>query len=64
MGCEKDLRLLISKYLDGEVTPDERGQVDDHLCTCVPCRDFLSILRRNETLVAEALSQAPFGARS
>lgn len=39
------LRELLSAYLDGEVTEEERLQVDAHLEACVSCRGELEQLR-------------------
>lgn len=58
MSCTIDIRFLISKSIDGEVTADERTQVDDHLSECAGCRDFRNVLLRNEALLAGALKSS------
>ena len=40
--------LLLSAYLDGEVTPDERAAAESHLESCAPCRSFIDTVRRAE----------------
>src|SRR5215211_4896815 len=35
-GCD-DIELLISKYVDGEATPEEREEVDAHIAACDAC---------------------------
>lgn len=56
MDCKECVWPLISKYIDDELMPHLRRQVDDHLSDCGTCRDFLEILTRNEHLVSNALS--------
>ena len=43
---------LLSTYLDGQVTPQERGQVEQHLRACAGCADELRTLRYATTLLA------------
>jgi len=33
-----DVESVVTPYVDGEVTPDERHAVDEHLRACGPCR--------------------------
>jgi hypothetical protein len=44
MDCS-EIRPLISYYLDGEASPDERERVERHLATCEDCRRVLSEYR-------------------
>jgi hypothetical protein len=44
MDCS-EIRPLISYYLDGEASPDEREQVERHLATCEDCRRVLAEYR-------------------
>lgn len=37
MEC-KEIREMISAYVDGEALPDEARQVEEHLGTCAECR--------------------------
>lgn len=55
MSCKERIRILTSKCIDDEATPDERGEVEAHLRGCAECRAFRDALRFNERLVAEAL---------
>lgn len=48
-GC-KETRDLLSPYLEGELTPEERAGVESHLGECEDCRIDLDLLRR--TVVA------------
>ncbi len=43
----------LSGYLDGQVTPEERRQVEAHLDACPACRTTLADLQRTVALVAE-----------
>ncbi|MEA2576052.1 MAG: hypothetical protein QOH93_3350, partial [Chloroflexia bacterium] len=44
MNCG-EVRPLISAYLDGEVTPEERRSVERHLASCEECRHVLAEYR-------------------
>src|SRR5438552_4108333 len=44
MDC-KAIRPLISYYYDGEASPEERVQVEQHLATCADCRQVLAQYR-------------------
>jgi len=43
MDC-KDIDGLLTAYLEGEVTPEEEGQVEKHLADCPRCRGELESL--------------------
>jgi hypothetical protein len=60
-ACPDDIKTLLSKLVDGELTPDERAQVDEHVAACAPCRELLDLFRKNETLVSNALGSEAFG---
>ena len=34
----EEIKILISAYFDGEVTPSEQNIVEEHLNTCVSCQ--------------------------
>src|SRR6185503_3486391 len=37
----EEIKILISAYIDGEVTPSEKDIVEDHLTSCPSCqKDF------------------------
>ena len=44
MSCER-IQDLLSPYLDGELAPAERAEVDAHLAGCLDCADLLGRLR-------------------
>ena len=36
-----ELKILLSAYIDGEVTPSEKDMLEDHLVSCQSCqKDF------------------------
>jgi hypothetical protein len=61
MSCGDDLKTLLSRYVDGELSPEERARVDEHVAACVPCRDLLQLFQKNESLLSNALSTESFG---
>jgi hypothetical protein len=60
MACEK-FGLLLSKYVDDELSLEERKLVDSHVAGCQECRETLAIFLRNEGLISDALSSSAFG---
>ncbi|MCL0092788.1 zf-HC2 domain-containing protein [Dehalococcoidia bacterium] len=54
MNC-KDIGQLLVAYLDGEVTPGERGAIDAHLSTCPGCREDLEALTITQKRFRQAL---------
>lgn len=52
--------ILISRYLDDEVSPEERDQIDSHIRECELCDDFWQVLQRNERLIQDALRESGF----
>jgi hypothetical protein len=61
MPCGDDFKTLLSRYVDGELTPEERTRVDEHVAACVSCRELLQIFQKNESLLSNALSTESFG---
>ncbi len=55
----EDWRLLISAYCDGEVTPEERVQVEAHLAACAECAQTLEVYRRLGRAVRALPRSAP-----
>jgi anti-sigma factor RsiW len=51
MSCER-IQDLLSPYLDGELAPAERAEVDAHLAGCPDCADLLGRLRTALTAFA------------
>ncbi|MBI3098864.1 MAG: zf-HC2 domain-containing protein [Planctomycetes bacterium] len=62
MACE-GFGLLLSRYVDGEGTPEERASVERHVAMCAGCRAEMKEFEQHEALVASALSSGPFGDR-
>ncbi|MDD4860283.1 MAG: zf-HC2 domain-containing protein [Dehalococcoidales bacterium] len=63
MKCN-EIKELLAAYLDEEVTPDERRQIETHLSSCGECRAELDLLaatrdRLRRTLQIEAASIEP-----
>ncbi len=57
MSCE-GMGPLLSRYVDGEATGEDRAKVEAHVAACPDCRKELEIFGTNERLVAEALTGA------
>lgn len=60
-NCPDDIKTLLSKLVDGEITPDERSRAEAHVAECAPCRELLDLFRKNESLLANALESEAFG---
>jgi hypothetical protein len=60
MKCE-NIGLLLSKYVDQELTPQERKEIEEHLSACLECREVLSIFLKNDRLISSALQCDLFG---
>ena len=54
MNCE-DVRSLLQEHLDGRLTPEVRGHVENHLRGCAACRRELALL----TEVVAAIESYP-----
>ena len=61
MSCGDEMKTLLSRYVDGELPKEERAKAEDHLLSCEPCCELLSLFQKNENLVASALSTDAFG---
>ena len=61
MACGDDLKTQLSRYVDGELSSEERAHVDEHVASCAPCRELLQIFQKNESLLSNALSTESFG---
>jgi anti-sigma factor RsiW len=57
----KDLFAELSAYLDGELTPEDRVELEKHLCGCPPCIEFVQSLRRTVDLCHHYESEAAPG---
>ncbi len=51
----EDLKILISSYADGEVTPAEKDIVEEHLAVCEECRKDLAVY----TKLSSSIKQWP-----
>lgn len=61
MPCGDEMATRLSRYVDGELTPEERESVDRHVAGCESCRDLLALFQKNENLLSGALSTESFG---
>lgn len=57
MKC-KDISELLTAYLDNEVTPEEREQIQAHLSACPHCREELEVLAATQSQLRRALESA------
>ncbi len=55
MKCEATKELLAA-YLDKEVTPEERRQIEEHLADCQQCHEELKALTATQEEVRQALN--------
>lgn len=51
----------LSKYVDNELAPEERRNVEEHLKSCSGCRELLSIFLRNESMLSKSLATEQYG---
>ncbi|MGQ9636000.1 MAG: anti-sigma factor family protein [Bryobacteraceae bacterium] len=49
----------LSAYLDGELPVEERRRIEEHICGCPPCVEFLESLRRTVDLCLGLEPDAP-----
>lgn len=61
MPCPDEMKMLLSRYVDGELSAEERTRVEDHVGSCAECRELLALFQRHENLLADALSGDAFG---
>lgn len=54
-NCNHD---LLEKYLDNELTHDEKLFVEDHLKSCPSCQDYLKILERLSEMIKQPVYEA------
>ncbi len=53
--CKKLIEFLMS-YLDGEMPPEQRREVDRHLAVCPSCLNYLRTYERTVRLGREAFA--------
>ena len=58
--CDRALEL-ISLELDGELTPEEHAELEEHLAACGECRGAAEELRQLHTLLPELEEEVPKG---
>lgn len=51
MECER-FEELLSPYLEGDLTREQKRLVDDHLHTCASCAELLSLMKEAKTSLA------------
>lgn len=49
----RELVELVTEYLEGSLTPDERARFEDHIMTCPPCRSHLDQMRHTIDLIGQ-----------
>jgi anti-sigma factor RsiW len=54
----KDSIDLLREYTDGELTDELRAKLEDHLCDCPPCEDFLRTYKETPGVCRQALKAA------
>ncbi len=55
MDIEERMGLLISRYMDNELSEEETRLVENHTLVCAPCRDALEIYKKNEKILNSTL---------
>ena len=54
--CKDSVELLL-EYLDGELTPELRRKLEEHLGGCTPCEDFLKSYSATPAICRKALAR-------
>jgi anti-sigma factor RsiW len=49
----KDIVRELSDYMDAEITPELRAQMEVHLCACRHCKVLVDTTRKTLTLVSD-----------
>ena len=49
----KEILQELSQYLDEEITPELRAQMEVHLCACRHCKVLVDTTRKTLTLVSD-----------
>jgi hypothetical protein len=49
MNC-RELAELLCDFIDGDLTPEQRQHIEDHLCNCRPCVIYVETYRLTITL--------------
>ncbi|MBI4333877.1 MAG: zf-HC2 domain-containing protein [Chloroflexi bacterium] len=48
----QEVREQLSAYMDGQLTPSEKGSIDRHLASCQPCQEELASLRATKNVLS------------
>lgn len=62
LAC-RDLVRKVSDYLDGDLPPDWRASIDDHLSACDGCTNYLDQIRQTVALLEQIDTKSPSPAR-
>lgn len=46
MKCEKIQEFILTDYLDGQLTEDQKNTIESHLAQCSRCREFAETARK------------------
>ncbi len=49
----------LSEYLDGELSPEARRKLEEHICGCAPCLEFIESLQKTVDLCRELGAGSP-----
>ena len=52
MKCA-DIQKLINRYVDGEINPEEKSIVQEHIASCTACKEFSSDIAAIKTDIAK-----------
>ncbi|WP_437672603.1 anti-sigma factor family protein [Sorangium sp. So ce131] len=63
LDCD-ELVEVVTDYLEGALSPEERTRFEHHLVYCPPCATYLRQVRDTRRLVAELRSPGPTEAKS
>src|SRR3989338_7883567 len=63
MKCCDEMGLMLSRYVDGELAPEEKAAVATHCEECADCRQMLDRFLRNDHIAADAFANMQFGDR-
>ena len=54
MNC-RELAELLCDFIDGDLTPEQRQHIEDHLCRCPPCVIYVETYRLTITMSRPSL---------
>lgn len=47
MNCPKIQELILTDYIDGEITEEKKREVEQHLLHCAGCREYAAAARKS-----------------